>query len=211
MFENRIDAGKQLAKKLESYKNTEGVVIAIPRGGVPIGKIVADYLGFPLEIVLSKKISHPLQKEYAIGAVSLESRVLDGSIDVPDFYIENETKRLRELLRERFHWYYEDKAHIPLTDKNVIIVDDGIATGYTMLSTLELIQEQQPKKIVIATPVCSRSSVEMLRASSIPDEIISLRIPRDFRSVGRYYENFQQVTDEEVKRLLTQASSLSMD
>ena len=207
MFKNRIDAGAQLAEKLTRYKNEEAVVLAIPRGGVPMGKIISDRLGLPLEIILTKKISHPLYKEYAIGAVSLESRILNDTIEVPDFYIEKETTRLRELLRQRHNLYYKNKKHIPLTDKIVLLVDDGMATGYTMLSTLELVHQYRPKKIVIAVPVASTSAVKMVTTSPYLDELVYITAPEDFRSVGQYYQDFQQVTDEEVVELLNVTGS----
>jgi putative phosphoribosyl transferase len=202
MFKNRIDAAMQLAEKLKHYKNSNGVVLAIPRGGVPLGKVIAETLDLPLEIVLSKKISHPLHKEYAIGAVSLESRVLNDTIDVPDFYIEKETILLRDLLRQRYNLYCKNKKHYTLTDKTVIIIDDGMATGYTMLSTLELIHEHRPKKIVVAVPVASSSAVKMIATSPYIDELVCIMTPEDFRAVAQYYKEFQQVTDEEVIALL---------
>jgi len=202
MFKNRIDAAIQLADELKDYKNSDSIILAIPRGGVPLGKWVAGTLNLPLELVLSKKISHPLHKEYAIGAVSLESRVLDDTIEVSGEYIEKETKRLRQLLRERFSWYYKANASLPITGKRVIIIDDGIATGYTMLSTLELIHQHRPKKVILAVPVAPPAAIKRLEDSPYVDQVVSLLIPDNFKAVGQFYLDFHQVSDEEVKVLM---------
>jgi putative phosphoribosyl transferase len=202
MFTNRTDAAIQLADKLKAYKGTAGLVLAIPRGGVPIGKIVADRLGLPLELVLSKKIPHPLHKEFAIGAVSLETRVLNDDAEVPDYYIEQETERLREKLRTQYQWYFKNYKFIPFTNKTVILVDDGIATGYTLESAIELVRQHRPKKIVVATPVAAKDAVTRLQELPDVHEVVCLLVPFDFRAVGQFYINFSQVTDEEVEALL---------
>lgn len=202
MFTDRIDAAFQLSKKLIDYKNTDGVVLAIPRGGVPIGKVVADALNLPLELIISKKISHPLSKEYAIGAVSLETRVLNDAEEVPEVYIEKETNRLRQLIRETYNWYFKNNEFIPLTNKTVIVVDDGIATGYTILSALELLHQHKPKKVVVAVPVASSHAVNLLKESPYVDEVLCLLTPDNFRAVGQFYIDFHPVTDDEVIKLL---------
>ncbi len=202
MFENRYDAGLQLANLLRHYKNRDGVVLAVPRGGVEIGYVVAKELGLPLEIVLSKKIGHPAHPEFAIGAVSLEGRVVTERPDVSEEYIEEETERLRRLLRERYKMYYGDRKPVSLEDKIVIVVDDGIATGNTLLSTVELVRHHRPRRVVVAIPVAPPDSLRKLRDADGVDEVVCALSPRDFYAVGQYYENFDQVEDAEVKRLL---------
>ncbi|MGB5666259.1 MAG: phosphoribosyltransferase family protein, partial [Maribacter sp.] len=126
MFKDRNDAGIQLAKNLLKYENQNVVVLAIPRGGLPIGSIVAKELNAPLDVALTKKIGHPYQKEYAIGAVSLENIILTDAVGVTKSYIEEETIRIRKKLKERHDQYYKNRLPQNLKDKTVIIVDDGI-------------------------------------------------------------------------------------
>jgi predicted phosphoribosyltransferase len=203
IFKNRNEASYLLADKLEKYRNTNAVVLAIPRGGVPLGYIIAETLHIPLEIILSKKIGHPFHKEYAIGAVTLKSRILsEGAADVSTAYIEAETKRVRNLLQKRYEEYYGDKKPLPFKDKILIIVDDGIATGNTIMSIIKMLHDQNPKKIVVAIPVAPRSTIKKLEKSSFIDEIICLYTPINFHAVGQFYKNFNQVNNAQVKHIL---------
>lgn len=207
IFKDRIEAGDLLAAKLERFKNEDAIVLAIPRGGVPLGYVVAKHFNIPLELVLSKKIGHPLHKEFAIGAVTLNSRVLsEAASEVSSSYIEEETKEIRSLLLGQYRDFYGDKASANLKDKVAIIIDDGVATGNTMVSTIEMLHREKPKKIVVAIPVSSQSALLKLQNSPLIDEVICLLAPIDFRAVGRFYENFDQVDDAEVKRLLNKMS-----
>ncbi|MGB3344211.1 MAG: phosphoribosyltransferase family protein [Aequorivita sp.] len=203
IFKDRIEAGNLLATKLEPYKNEEGIVLAIPRGGVPLGYVVAKNLKMPLDVVLSKKIGHPNHKEFAIGAVTLKNRVLsEAASSVSKIYIDEETKRIRTTLTKRYQDYYGEKPLPELKNKILIVIDDGIATGNTVLSTLEMLKEEKPKKIVVAIPVSSRRALQRLQNSPFIDEVICLYAPIDFQAVGQFYENFDQVGDAEVKTLL---------
>lgn len=206
-FKNRDEAGQILAVRLQKYKDPNTIVLAIPRGGVPIGYIVAKSLNAPLDLVLSKKIGHPTHKEYAIGAVTLNNRVLsEAAKHISSEYIDLETARIREKLKNKFKEYYGDKKPLKLQDKIIIIVDDGIATGNTILSTIEMLYEEKPQKIVVAIPVTSSSALMKLESSSLIDEVVCLLLPEYFRAVGQFYEDFDQVTDEEVKKLLIKAN-----
>lgn len=202
MYLNRKDAGKQLANALLKFKNEAVVVLAIPRGGLPLGAIVAKTLKAPLDVVLSKKIGHPHNKEYAIGAVSLENVILRRAIGVTKGYIKEETKTIREKLKKRYQQYYENRTPQKLKNKTVIIVDDGVATGNTILVTIELVKEQNPTKIIVAVPIGTLSAIENLKNNQNVDEVICLKIPQNFRSVGQFYNEFSQVSDEEAIRLL---------
>ena len=203
VFKDRIEAAYLLADKLETYKGENAIILAIPRGGVPMGYIVAKQLHLPLEVVLSKKIGHPLHKEYAIGAVTLKSQVLsEAAREVSKSYIEEETKKIRTLLTNRYQDYYGNKEPQDLKDKILIIVDDGIATGNTILSTIEMLHDEQPKRIVIAIPVSSQSALQKLKNTPFVDEIICLSTPVNFRAVGQFYKNFDQVDDNQVKTFL---------
>jgi len=209
IFKDRNEAGYLLADKLEKYKKTDAVILAIPRGGVPMAYIIAQTLNLPLEVVLSKKIGHPFHKEYAIGAVTLKSRILsDAAIDVSAAYIEEETKRIRDLLQKRYEEYYGDKKPLQLKDKILIIVDDGIATGNTILSTIKMLHDEKPEKIVVAIPVAPSSAIKKLQDSPFIDEIICLSTPLNFQAVGQFYENFNQVDDIEVNKLLKETNNI---
>jgi putative phosphoribosyl transferase len=200
MYADRVEAGLVLADQLKKYAGQPGVVLAVPRGGVPLGFIIARELKLPLEILLSKKIGHPNNPEYAIGAVSLTDRVIIPHEGVSNEYIESETRRIREKLKENYKKFMGDNKPIDLKDKIVIIVDDGIATGNTLLSTVKMLRNQKPAKIVIAAPVASRSSVEKI--SKLVDEMVVPLIPKEFYGVGGFYKNFDQVSDEEVLNYL---------
>lgn len=203
MFKDRMDAGLQLAKKLSLYKNQEQVVIlAIPRGGLPLGAIVAKSLNAKLDVALSKKIGHPFNKEFAIGAVSLDNIILDDNTKISIGYIEKETKRLREKLKKRHTLYFKNRLPLNLKDKVVIIIDDGIATGNTIRVTAQLVYDQKPKKIVIAIPVAPKSSVKHLLASPYINAVVCLETPFNFQAVGQFYMNFDQVSDAEAINIL---------
>jgi len=202
MFKDRIDAGTELAEKLLKFKDKKVVVLAIPRGGLPIGAIVAETLKAPLDIALTKKIGHPNNKEYAIGAVSLEDMVLNDAKGVTQGYIIEETKRIRKKLQQRYDQYYRKGLPQNVEDKTVIIVDDGIATGNTLLATIELVSKQSPKKIIVAIPVASRSAIKKLKSISKVHEVICLQVPYNFQAVGQFYEEFGQVSDEEAVGIL---------
>ena len=200
MYHDRIDAGLILAKALQKYKNDPGVVLAVPRGGVPIAYIVARELGFPIDLLLTKKIGHPANNEYAIGAVSLTDSYIVPHENIPPDYIDKETKRIRKRLKEMYIKFMGDKEPESLKNKTVIVIDDGIATGNTLLSTINMLRKSNPSKIIIAVPVASESAIEKL--SNFVDEIVCPLIPEIFFGVGAFYETFEQVSDEEVMSYL---------
>ena len=208
MYSNREEAGGLLAEKLAKYKNDkDAVIVTIPRGGVPIGYVIAKQLNLPLEIVLSKKIGHPFHKEFAIGAVTLKNIILSPvAADVPKVYIEKETERIRNLLRDRNKNYYSGKTPLSLYDKIVILVDDGVATGNTLISCIELIEQQNPSQIVVALPVAPLSAIQKIEEMHSVKQSICLLTPENFHSVGQFYEDFSQVNDAEVIKLLKEAN-----
>ena len=208
MFTNREEAGNLVAEKLLKYRaDKDAVVVAIPRGGVATGYAIAKKLALPLEIVLSKKIGHPFNKEYAIGAVTLKNSILsDAALEVSQVYIHDETEQIRKLLKQRLEWYYGDKKPMELKDKTVILVDDGIATGNTMISCIQLIEMQKPSKIIAALPVAQPSAFKKIKEMEEVDEAICLSTPVNFQSVGQFYEEFKQVDDKEVIELLKKAN-----
>lgn len=203
-FKDRHEAALRLIPLLEKYRNKKGVVLAIPRGGVPIAYYIAMHFGFPLELLMTKKIGHPDNEELAIGSVSLESQIIDPRYQEYDSYIQRETERLRQILKERYKLFKGDHIPISLRDKTVIIIDDGIATGNTMLASIELVKHHHPKEVVVAIPVAPPEAATRLQEQV--DELLCLETPSDFMAVGQFYEDFSEVSDEEVVHLLHEVS-----
>ena len=200
VLEDRIEAALLLSEKLKKYQNSNSVILAVPRGGVPIGFIIAKNLHLPLDIILSKKIGHPNNKEFAIGAVSMDSIIIDEHPDVPKEYIEKEVIRLRKLLQQKYSLYMGNRNPIDITGKNVIVVDDGIATGNTILVSIAMLRKKKPAKIIVAVPVIPYDTVKTFEQHT--DEFICLIASKYFRGVGGFYQEFPQVEDEEVIRML---------
>ncbi|MEJ8756340.1 phosphoribosyltransferase family protein [Pontibacter sp. H259] len=200
IIRNRHEAGELLADQLVKYKDREGVVLAIPRGGVPVAVPIAERLKMPLEVALIKKIGHPANPEYAIGAASLQSISIDSTISVPQDYITAETERVRQNLREKYKRFMGDRKPVSLQNKVVIIVDDGIATGKTLLATIDMVKQQAPAAKVVAVPVAPVSAIHKIK--ELVEEVVCLLTPHDFQAVGQFYEEFGQTSDEEVVTLL---------
>jgi putative phosphoribosyl transferase len=208
IFANRGDAGFRLVKKLQKYKEKNLVVLALPRGGVPVGFEVAKELRSPLKILVVRKIGAPFNPEFAIGAIAPEGiKVLDK--DTIDYlglskkFIEKiETKERIEL--ERKQKEYTGELGIPdVKNKTVILIDDGLATGMTALAAITAILNKNPKKLIAAFPVGAQESVEKLKTKlRTQDEVICLYIPEEFLAVGEWYSHFSQVSDKEVKEML---------
>ena len=195
MFRDRIEAGTLLAAKLKKYKNTSGIVLAVPRGGVPVAFAVAKELGFPVEVVLTKKIGHPMNKEYAIGAASLTDYFVIPHENVSEEYIQEELKLIRANLKKMYARFMGDKEPADIKGKTVIVIDDGIATGNTLLGTIHVLRKSKPGKIVIGVPVASKNAMRKL--STEVDEVVAVMVPDEFHGVGAFYEDFGQVSDEE--------------
>ncbi|MFV5699890.1 phosphoribosyltransferase [Flavobacterium sp. ZT3R17] len=206
ILKDRIEAGLLLAEKLKTYQNSNSIILAVPRGGVPIGHEIAKKLHLPLDIVLSKKIGHPYNKEFAIGAVSLDSMIIDEHPGVSNVYIDEEITRLRKLLKEKYQLYMGNREPMDIKGKNVILVDDGIATGNTLLASIKMLRKQKPAKIIVAVPVLPYGTVAMFERNT--DEFIYLIASKSFRGVGGFYEEFDQVEDEEVVKILNVASPI---
>src|SRR3989344_6802382 len=200
LFQNRHDAALQLLPHLEKYKNERAVVLAVPRGGVPIGYYIAKNYHLPLELLLTKKIGHPLHEEFAIGAVSLQDYIIDERIKVSPSYIENEIINIRNSLKERYKKFMGNRTPIDVKERTVIIMDDGVATGHTLLAAIKMIQKHQPKKIIVAVPVAPLETAKKI-AKEV-DDFICLHVLENFIGVGLYYSDFSQVSDEEVILML---------
>lgn len=201
MFRDRMEAGFALAEALKEYKGSkEAIVIALPRGGVVTGFAVASQLQLPLEVAMVKKIGHPFNSEYAIGAVSLTGRMLDRVEGVSPQYIEDTTEEIRALLKARFEKYHGDMPPHRLKHKIIIVVDDGVATGKTLIMALQLLRKESPKALIAAVPIGPTDTVEYLQ--TMVDRLICLETYPDFYAIGHYYQRFEEVEDEEVVRLL---------
>jgi len=205
-YENRKDAAMQLIPYLEKYKHEQVVILAIPRGGVPIGYYIAKAFDFPIELLMTKKIGHPTNPEFAIGAVNMEDYIIDEPMDVSDSYIAENVKQVRENLKERYKLFMGDYKPIDLDNKTVIIVDDGIATGNTILSSISMLRRKKINKIIVAVPVAAKQSVRKIR--EVVDEFICPKIPEYFIGVGMHYKDFSEVNDQEVIALLQELKSL---
>jgi len=205
-FRDRIHAGQVLSKELKAYAGRPDVmVLALPRGGVPVAREVARVLHVPLDVFLVRKLGTPGQEELAMGAIASGGiRVLNEevvrSLRVSQRSIESVTAReLRELAR-REHMYREGRPPLDVTSNTVILVDDGLATGSTMRAAVAALREAKPKRIVVAVPVAAAPTCTDLREEV--DDLICLRTPEPFYSVGFWYEDFSQTSDEEIREML---------
>jgi putative phosphoribosyl transferase len=210
LFENREHAGRLLARKLSAYyKNKNPLVLAIPRGAVPMAKIIADALGGELDVVLVRKIGHPVQPELAIGAVDESGNVLlsDYALEIGSEYLDAEKERQLGVIRERRARYTPTSGPIDPRDRIVIVVDDGIATGSTMTAALRAIRAMKPKKLVGAVAVASPHAARAMAQEA--DAMVCLKVPAesDFFAVGRFFKDFSQVSDEDVIAILQQHES----
>lgn len=206
LFKDRTEAGSLLAEKLLPFKDQDVVVYTLPRGGVPLGVEVAKKLDAPLGLIITRKIGHPLNPEYAIGALSENGRAFYDDREVKkveDDWLENTEASLRnEIKRRRLKYSGKLDTLDHGEGKLAIIVDDGIATGYTMKAAIDDVKKHHPNKIIVAIPVVPESMALELEESV--DEVIAVERTRHYQgSVGSYYTNFSQVSDEEVTTLLS--------
>jgi predicted phosphoribosyltransferase len=200
-FHDRRDAALQLIPLLRRFVGDDVVVMAVPRGAVPMGKVIADHYGWPLSVVLVKKIPHPMSPEYAIGATGLEDVYLEpGHEDVSSDDIHTEVTEAQRILHARQRAWFHDRTPVRIEGKTVLVVDDGIATGATMTATIAILRRHHPSRIVIVTPVAAPDALK--RLSTAADDVIVLHTSPTFHAVGQYYQDFSQVTDDEVAALL---------
>lgn len=209
IFENRVEAGRRLAARLEKYRSPDTIVLAIPRGGVVVGCEVATALGVPLDVIIPRKIGAPGQPELAIGAIGDDVSVLDKRLveylGVSEGYIQEEIERQKREIERRWRLYRGDRPFPDVKGKMVILVDDGMATGSTTMAAARALRKKNPGKLVLAVPVAPPESVARLRPEV--DELVVLETPEPFFSVGSWYAEFEQTTDEEVIDLLHRAES----
>jgi putative phosphoribosyl transferase len=204
MFYDRSEAATKLSEKLIAYKGNKPLVLAIPRGAVPMAKIIADTLNGDLDVVLVRKLRAPHSPELAIGSVDE-----NGDVYVADYaalagadsdYIEYEKRTQMDIIRKRRLQYSLIRPSLDPSGRIVIVVDDGLATGSTMLSALLSIRKRKPSKLICAVPVASKQALQKI--NDYADEVICLEMPRNFQAVAEHYVSFPQIEDDEVIRLL---------
>jgi putative phosphoribosyl transferase len=209
-FKDRRDAGKKLAQKLMHYAaRPEAIVLALPRGGVPVGHEVARALNVPLDILVVRKLGLPGREELALGAIASGGiRVLNTDIirmlNVPREVINLVATRERQELQRREYGYRGDRSAVEVQDRTVILIDDGLATGASMRAAVAGLRTQHPARIVVAVPTAAREACEAFRNQV--DEIVCVHTPEPFHGVGRWYDDFSQVSDEDVQVLLEEAN-----
>jgi len=207
-FDSRLDAARRLATALEKYRGKNPLVLAIPRGAVEMGRTLADALGGELDVVLVHKLGAPGHAEFAIGAVDETgwTYVSDyaPSAGADAAYIEREKQAQLDTMRKRRAQYTPARPPIDPAGRIAIVVDDGLATGATMIAALHAVRARAPARLVCAVPVAAPDSLERVRPYA--DEVICLEAPRGFYAVGQFYRDFQQVEDDEVVALLAQSA-----
>jgi predicted phosphoribosyltransferase len=206
-FTDRADAGRRLAAALSPLRQRDPVVLALPRGGVPIGYHVARALGAPLDVIVVRKLGAPGHEELAVGAIARGAVYVDWPIvrqlAVTQAYLDQVIGAEKEELERRERAYRGGRPAVPVKGRTVIVVDDGLATGATLRAALVAVRSEQPSSIVVAVPVGAPESVARLRA--VADDVVCLEMPPDFRAVSLSYEDFSPTSDAEVVECLEAA------
>jgi putative phosphoribosyl transferase len=205
LFADRVDAGRRLASALKDLVGKYAIILAIPRGGVVVGYEIAKTLDLPLDVIIPRKIGAPGNPELAIGAMTEDGTVLLDDrlverLQVSEGYIEKESETQKLEIQRRLKLYRGDIPYPSLKNRDVILVDDGIATGSTMKAALASVRKRGAKTVVIAIPVGPPSTIRELEKEA--DRVVCLHTPESFYAIGQFYENFTQTQDEEVTRLL---------
>jgi putative phosphoribosyl transferase len=201
IFKNRFDAGEKLALEFEEYKNdSQALVVAVPRGGVEVAFSFCQKLCLPMEITVARKIGTPFSSELALGAVNEEGDIIVNdsvleTYNVGQDYLESQAKIEKQEIEKRIK-KYRKKPLADFKDKKVIIIDDGIATGATMKAIIKMFKKKKVKELIVAVPVASPEALDEIRGSC--QRIVCLESPSSFQAVGQFYQDFKQVTDEEV-------------
>ncbi|MGZ4837629.1 MAG: phosphoribosyltransferase [Terriglobales bacterium] len=210
MFRDRYDAGETVAERLREFAGRPDVIVlALPRGGVPVGYMVARELGAPLDVFVVRKLGTPGQAELAMGAIASGGvRVLNRDVvealGIPEWEIEQVTRQEQEELERRERQYRGDRPPLDVRGKTVILVDDGLATGSTMRAAAAALRKAGASRIIVAVPVASRATCDQLREEG--NEVVCATTPEPFYAVGQWYKDFSQTTDEEVRELLERSA-----
>ncbi|MCP2262559.1 putative phosphoribosyltransferase [Streptoalloteichus tenebrarius] len=209
-FDDRRAGGRHLAAQLVRMEWTDPVVLGLPRGGVPVAFEIARALGAPLDVVVARKIGAPFQPEFGVGAVTVDGPPIYDTASLAMLRLRAEDlrdvcERERAEARRRLELYRAGRRGVPLAGRDVLVVDDGLATGVTARAALRGLREERPLRLVFTAPVCAPDSASALRSEA--DLVLCAAEPVDFRAVGRWYQDFGQTTDEEVLDLLDQANA----
>lgn len=209
IFSDRREAGRELASKLEAYRGRDVVVVGLPRGGLPVAREVADHFGWPLDILVARKIGAPDHPEFAIGAVTANgTRVLNEAalrgVMLPPGFLEAASDDQTFKAKEREAMMREGRPALPLEGRIVVLVDDGVATGMTLRAAIADVRRQEPSAIVVAAPVIAPETFDALRHEV--DDVVAVSVPALFFAVGQFYVDFNQVTDAEAKACLVKAT-----
>ena len=204
-FEDREDAGRRLAKRLARYREERPVVFALPRGGVPVGYEISRSLGAPLDVFVARKLGAPGQPEFGIGAVAPGGvRVLNGNVverlGIPADYLETVTRKETAEVERRLRHFRGERPEPDVRGRTVILVDDGLATGVTARAAVAALRQREPRRLILAAPVCASQTAELLGPEV--DELVCLEAPSDLGAIGFWYRDFAQTSDEEVIELL---------
>lgn len=205
IFKDRVDAAKRLARKLEWLKKEDPIILAIPRGGIVTGDVIASELGAKLDIVVSRKIGAPHNQELAIGAVTHDGSYFPNvditmMLKVPQKYIDSEISvQMKEIERRLMKFRGTKEYH--LEGRTIVLVDDGIATGATMFVAIQWVKKQKPKQIIVAIPVGPKETIDQM--NKVVDKVVILQAPVYFNAVGEFYREFDQVDDYQVREIMS--------
>jgi predicted phosphoribosyltransferase len=204
-FKHRTEAGERLGEALRERDIDVDIVLAIPRGGLPLGRAVADALDVPLDIVVASKIGAPGNPEYAIGAVASDGSVWRNEeafrgVGADEAYFEQQRRTEAENARQKADRYRGERSEPDLTGKTIAVVDDGVATGSTVRASLKMLDKTDAERVVVAVPVGPPETIRELE--TMADEVVCLKTPEGFRGVGQFYDRFDQVSDEEAMAYL---------
>lgn len=207
-FEDRADAGRRLAGRLARYGDEDPMILALPRGGVPVGYEVSLALGAPLDVIVARKLGAPDQPELGVGAVAPGGvRILNAAavraIGITEDYLERITQRETEEMERRLRQFRGGRPEPEIRGRTAILVDDGLATGVTARAAIEAMRRREPKRIVLAVPVCAAPTAAWMRDEV--DDLVCLEIPPELGAIGFWYRDFDQTSDQEVIRLLEDA------
>ena len=204
-FKDRQEAGKELARALMNFRGKDVMVLGMPRGGVVVAKEVAEAMGAPLDIIVTRKIGAPGEPEFAVGAITQEGDIIVDrqaaeTVGATDEYLQEEARRKKSEVKERMRSLRGDMPYPSLEGKTAIIVDDGMATGNSMRAAVQSVRKRGPKEVVVAVPVAPKEAAAELSREGT--KVVCLEQPRFFFAIGEFYRNFEQVEDSEVRELL---------
>jgi putative phosphoribosyl transferase len=207
-FRDREDAGRRLVERLEQYRDEDPIILALPRGGVPVAYEISRALRAPLDIFIARKLGAPRRKEFGIGAIAqggvlvLNERAVE-ALEIPEEYIERVAKEEAEEIERRLRILRGDRPELEVEGRTAVLVDDGLATGVTARAAVEALRQRNPGRLVLAVPVCAARSVKLLRSEV--DELVCLEAPSNLIAISLWYQDFYQVGDEQVVELLERA------